>query len=53
MVDTSPFAIKKHFMYMWVHQKGQSNQKYDKTANFTLHFNKAALIEANLCKLDK
>jgi hypothetical protein len=34
--------------------KRQSGQGYDEVrTNFTLHLNKAALTEANICKLEK
>jgi hypothetical protein len=38
---------------MWVHEKRQSGQSYDKIkVNFAFRFNKAALTEANLYKLE-
>jgi hypothetical protein len=39
---------------VWFQKKGQSGQRYRKIrVNFALHFNKAALTEAKLCKPEK
>jgi hypothetical protein len=53
--DTSPFTIKEHLIVsMWVHEKGQSGQRHDELrVHFALQFNKAALTEANIHKLEK
>jgi hypothetical protein len=54
-VDTGPFIIVQHLIVsVCVHEKGQSDQMYDKTkANSALYFNKAAPTETSLHKLEE
>jgi hypothetical protein len=53
MVDTSLYTTEEHLVSVWVHEKGQSNQRYDeKEQNLTCTLI-SQLWQANLHKLKK